>query len=251
MSSNKNLVIDATIGPRLLELCGTRGLSFSELSRRTEINRSTLTRMLKGQRPVQAAELTRLLKVLRVRRRDFLPQLAVGGPPTPEPTTARPESVPVDIQALEDQLRLAIDQRDDLADQVERLCAELRVERAERVNELAEVRDRHLREVVDLRNQFLAELTKALDEAADAVARDEKAKAALGVVLAELTRRDRAEAEQGSRGGRTARSTSETTTDSASSDSRSWVETAAGIAAGLGGLALGTWLLTSKRAERG
>lgn len=251
MSSNKNLRSDATIGSRLLELCGTRGLSVSELARRTEINRSTLTRMLKGQRPVQAGELTRLLKVLRVRRRDFLPQPAIVEPPPPEPTVAPPEQVPIDIQALEDQLRLAIEQRDDLADQVERLCAELRVERAERVNELAEIRDQHMREVVDLRNKFLAELTKALDEAADAVARDEKAKAALGVVLTELTRRDRAEAEQGSRGGRTVRSASETTTDSASADSGSWVETAAGIAAGLGGLALGTWLLASKRAERG
>jgi transcriptional regulator with XRE-family HTH domain len=190
MSSNKNSVLDVTIGPRLLELSSARGVSFSELSRRTEINRSTLTRMLKGQRPVQAAELTRILKVLRVRRRDFLPRL---GPPGPEPKAAPPERVPVDIQALEDQLRLAIEQRDDLADQVERLCAELRVERSERVNELAEIRDQHMREVVDLRNKFLAELTKVLEEAADAVARDEKARAALGVVLAELTRRDRAE----------------------------------------------------------
>jgi transcriptional regulator with XRE-family HTH domain len=250
MSSNKNLVLDATIGPRLLELCGTRGVTVSRLARRTEINRSTLTRMLKGQRPVQATELTRILKVLRVRRRDFLPQPAVVEPPPPELTAAPPEEVPVDIQALEQQLRLAIEQRDDLADQVERLCAELRVERAERVNELAELRDQHMRDVVDLRNKFLAELTKALEEAADAVARDEKARAALGVVLAELTRREQADAEQGPRGGRTARSPSETTTDS-STDSRSWVETAAGIAAGLGGLALGTWLLASKRAERG
>ncbi len=250
MSSNKNSVLDATIGPRLLELCSARGVSFSELSRRTEINRSTLTRMLKGQRPVQAAELTQILKVLRVRRRDFLPQPAVVGPPLPEPTTAPTEQVPVDTQALEDQLRLAIEQRDDLADQVERLCAELRVERSERVNELAEIRDKHMREVVDLRNNFLTELTKAHEEAADAVARDEKARAALGVVLAELTRREQAGAEQGPRDGRTARSTSETTTDS-STDSGSWVETAAGIAAGLGGLALGTWLLASKRAERG
>lgn len=247
MSSNKNSVLDATIGPRLLGLCSARDVSFSELSRRTEINRSTLTRMLKGQRPVQAAELTRILKVLRVRRCDFFPQTAVVGPPLPEPTAAPPEQVPVDTQALEDQLRLAIEQRDDLADQVERLCAELRVERSERVNELAEIRDSHMREVVDLRNNFLAELTKALEEAADAVARDEKARAALGVVLSELTRRDQADAEQGPRGGRTARSASETTMDSASADSRSWVETAAGIAAGLGGLALGTWLLTSKR----
>ena len=242
MSSNKNSVLDATIGPRLLGLCSARDVSFSELSRRTEINRSTLTRMLKGQRPVQAAELTRILKVLRVRRCDFFPQTAVVGPPLPEPTAAPPEQLQVDIQALEDQLRLAIEQRDDLADQVERLCAELRVERSERVNEIAELRDQHMREIVELRRKFHAAQAATLEEAQ---ARDEKASAALGAV-AELNSREQA-ASHGPRDARSPRPAPPPGPRPREGNAPSWAEAATGIAVGLGGLALGTWLIASKR----
>ncbi len=235
MASSKKPILDLALAPRLLELCGVRGVTFSDLARRTDINRTTLTRILKGQRPAQPAELSRILKVLRVRRRDFLVQ-----PATPEPLSepiTPPAAPQVDVQDLERQLRLAIEQRDDLADQVERLCAELRVERSERVNELAEVRHRHMQEMVELRRSFQAEQMKTLE---DAQARDEKASVALGAAIAELNRREQANTQPRPAG---------PVAEPSHADNRppSWGETAAGIAAGIGGLALGTWLLASKR----
>lgn len=244
MPSSKQPAIDLALAPRLLELCGARGVSFSDLARRTDINRTTLTRILKGQRCAQAGELSRILKVLRVRRRDFFSQ-----PSTPdllsEPATA-PAEKQVDVQDLERQLRLASEQRDDLADQVERLCAELRSERSARVNELAEVRHRHMQEMVELRRHFQTEQMKTLE---DAQARDEKASAMLSAAAAELNRRDQAGGQQGPRDGRAPRPAPAPTADPSPDRSGppSWGETAAGIAAGIGGLALGTWLLASKR----
>ena len=244
MASHKQPVIDLALAPRLLELCEARGVSFSDLARRTDINRTTLTRILKGRRYAQPGELSRILKVLRVRRRDFFSQ-----PSTPEllPEAATPlAEKQVDVQDLERQLGLASEQRDDLADQVERLCAELKSERSARVNELAEVRHRHMQEMVELRRHFQTEQMKTLE---DAQARDEKASMALGAVVAELNRRDQAGAQQGPRDGRTSRPAAAPAGDTTADDSRppSWGETAAGIAAGIGGLALGTWLLASKR----
>lgn len=242
MASSKKPTLDLALAPRLLELCGVRGVTFSDLARRTDINRTTLTRILKGQRCTQPDELSRILKVLRVRRRDFLSQPAT---PLSEPITP-PAAPQVDVQDLERQLRLAIEQRDDLADQVERLCAELRVERSERVNELAEVRHRHMQEMVELRRCFQAEQMKTLE---DAQARDEKASVALGAAIAELNRREQASAQQGPHDSRSTRPADAPAAESSPADSRpsSWGETAAGIAAGLGGLALGTWLLASKQ----
>ncbi len=242
MTASKKPVVDATIAPRLLELCSARGVSFSDLARRTDINRTTLTRIVKGQRCAHPGELSRILKVLRVRHRDFFTQ-----PPAaelPEPTAPSTEAY-VDVQELERQLRLAVEQRDDLADQVERLCAELRVERSERLNELAELRHRHMQEIVELRRHFQAEQMKTLE---DAQARDEKASIALGAAVAELNRRDQASGQQGSHDRRAPRPAAGSAGDPTADDCRppSWVETAAGIAAGIGGLTLGAWLLTSK-----
>lgn len=231
MASNNKSITDPTIAPRLLELCAGRGVTISDLARRTDISRTTLTRTLKGQRCVHPAELSRILKVLRVRRRDFF---------------ARPAETHVNIEELERQLRLAVEQRDELADQVERLCAELRVERSERVNELAELRHKHMQELVELRRGFQAQHLETLE---DAQTRDEKASAALGAAIAELNRRDQARAQPGPRDGRPTRPAAAPAPDPAPVDDRppSWGETAAGIAAGIGGIALGTWLLTSKR----
>ena len=242
MASSKKPILDLAPAPRLLELCDVRGVTFSDLARRTDINRTTLTRILKGQRCTQPDELSRILKVLRVRRRDFLSQ-----PATPEPLSEpiTPSAAPqVDVQDLERQLRLAIEQRNDLADQVERLCAELRVERSERVNELAEVRHRHMQEMVELRRSFQAEQMKTLE---DAQARDEKASVVLAAAIKELNRRDQSSAQQGPQESRASRTATAQTPDSSPTEGPSWGETAAGIAAGLGGLALGTWLLASKR----
>lgn len=244
MASNNQSITDPTIAPRLRELCGARGVSISDLARRTDINRTTLTRTLKGQRYAHPAELSRILKVLRVRRRDFF-----APPAIPEPElVATPPEAPVDVQELERQLRLAVEQRDELADQVERLCAELRVERSGRVNELAELRHQHMQEMVELRRSFQAEQLKTLE---DAQARDEKASAALGAAIAELNRRDQASTQPGPRDRRPTPPPPPPAPapDPAPVDDRppSWGETAAGIAAGIGGLALGTWLLTSKR----
>ncbi len=240
MASSKKPILDLALAPRLLELCDVRGVTFSDLARRTDINRTTLTRILKGQRPAQPGELSRILKVLRVRRRDFLSQPAT---PLSEPIT--PSAAPqVDVQELERQLRLATEQRDDLADQVERLCAELRVERSERVNELAEVRHRHMQEMVELRRSFQAEQMKTLEYAQ---ARDEKASVVLAAAIKELNRRDQSSAQQGPQESRASRTATAQTPDSSPTEGPSWGETAAGIAAGLGGLALGTWLLASKR----
>jgi len=136
-----------------------------------------------------APEDRRTLKVLRVRQRDFFAQPAAAE--LPEPTAPSTEAH-VEVQEFERQLHLAVEQRDDLADQVERLCAELRVERSERINELAEVRHRHMQEVVELRRHFQAEQMKTLE---DAQARDEKASMVLGAAVAELNRRDQAGAQ--------------------------------------------------------
>lgn len=243
MASSKQPIVDLALAPRLLELCGTRGVSFSDLARRTDINRTTLTRILKGQRSARPGELSRILKVLRVRHRDFFPQ-----PPSPEPLPepAPPTETQVDVHDLERQLRIATEQRDDLADQVERLCAELRSERTERINELAELRHQHMQEVVDLRRQFQAEQMKTLE---DAQARDEKASVVLRAAMAELNRRDQAGAQQGPRDGRAPRPAPAPAADPshAQDGPPSWGEAVAGIAAGIGGLALGTWLLASKR----
>ena len=243
MALSKQPVIDLALAPRLLELCEARGVSFSDLARRTDINRTTLTRILKGRRYAQPGELSRILKVLRVRRRDFFSQ-----PSTPEllPEAATPlAEKQVDVQDLERQLGLASEQRDDLADQVERLCAELKSERSARVNELAEVLHRHMQEMVELRRHFQTEQMKTLE---DAQARDEKASMMLSAAAAELNRRDQASAQEGHSDGRAPRQ-APAPADPAADDSRppSWGETAAGIAAGVGGLALGTWLLASKR----
>ena len=243
MASSKQPVIDLALAPRLLELCDARGVSFSDLARRTDINRTTLTRILKGQRCAQPGELSRILKALRVRQRDFFSHPATAELPEPTAPSTEPH---VDVQEIERQLRLAVEQRDDLADQVERLCAELRVERSERVNELAEVRHRHMQEAVELRRHFQTEQMKVLE---DAQARDEKASMALCAAMAELNRRDQAGAQQGSRDGQAPRPSAAPAGGPTAEDSGppSWGETAAGIAAGIGGLALGTWLLGSKR----
>jgi transcriptional regulator with XRE-family HTH domain len=239
MGASKKPVISLALAPRLLELCATRGVSFSDLARRANINRTTLTRILKGQRCARPGELSSILRVLRVRQRDFFTPPAVPEQ-LPEPP-ARPASPQFDVEALEHQLRLAVEARDDLADQVERLCAELRVERSERVNELAEVRHQHMQEMVELRRHFQAEQMKTLE---DAQARDEKASAALGSAIAELNRRDHASTQQGARDGRPAAPSA----NSSPTDNRSppWSEAAASIVAGIGGLALGSWLLASK-----
>lgn len=113
MTASKKPVVDATIAPRLLELCIARGVSFSDLARRTDINRTTLTRIVKGQRCAHPGELSCILKALRVRHRDFFAQPAAAG--LPEPTAPSAEAH-VDVQELERQLRLAVEQRDDLAD---------------------------------------------------------------------------------------------------------------------------------------
>ena len=240
MAASKKPVINLALAPRLLELCGARGISFSHLARRADINRTTLTRILKGQRCARPGELSSILRVLRVRQRDFFSPPAVSEQ-LPEPP-APPAEPQVDVQALEHRLRLAVEARDDLADQVERLCAELRVERSERVNELAEVRHQHMQEMVELRRHFQAEQMKTLE---DAQTRDEKASAALGAAITELNRRDHARAQQGARDGRPA--TPSANSSPTDNSPPSWSEAAAGIAAGLGGLALGTWLLASKR----
>ena len=241
MASHKNPVLDQDLAARLVELCVGRGMTFSDLARRTDINRTTLTRILRGQRCANRGELSRILKVLRVRHREFFAQSTA----TERSEPPRSAEVHVDVQEFERELRLAVEQRDDLAEQVERLCAELRVERSERVNELADLRHRHMQELVDLRRHFQAEQMKTLE---DAQARDEKASMVLGAAVAELNRRDQASAQQGHSDGR-APGQAPVPADPAAVDSRppSWGETAAGIAAGIGGLALGTWLLASKR----
>ncbi len=245
MASNKKPVLDTTIAPRLRQLCGERSLSFSELARRTGISRATVTRILKGQRSAQPAELSQILKTLRVRRRDFIvplespePQL----PPQPQLMLPPPGLQVVEIQELEQQLHRALQDRDDLADQVERLCAELRVERSERVNEIAELRDQHMREIVELRRKFHAAQAATLEEAQ---ARDEKASAALGAV-AELNSREQA-ASHGPRDARSPRPAPPPGPPPPEGNAPSWAEAATGIAVGLGGLALGTWLIASKR----
>ena len=244
MASNKKPVLDTTIAPRLRQLCGERSLSFSELARRTGISRATLTRILKGQRSAQPAELRQILKTLRVRRRDFIVPLESPEPQLPPQLMLPPPSPQlVEIQELEQQLHRALQDRDDLADQVERLCAELRVERSERVNEIAELRDQHMREIVELRRKFHAAQAATLEEAQ---ARDEKASAALGAVVAELNSRDQA-ASHGPRDARSPRPAPAPSPPPAEDNAPSWAEAATGIAVGLGGLALGTWLITSKR----
>ena len=198
MTSTKKPLIDPTLAPRLRELCDARGVSCSDLARRTDINRTTLTRILRGQRAAHPAELSRILKGLRIRRRGFFSRSAV--PDLIPELVTQPLAAHVDVQELERQLRLAVEQRDDLADQVKRLCAELRVERSERLNELADVRGKHIQELVELRNHFQSEQMKHLE---DAQARDEKASTALGAAIAELNRRDHSSPQPGSRGGRT------------------------------------------------
>lgn len=246
MASNKKPVLDTTIAPRLRQLCDERSLSVSELARRTGISRATLTRILKGQRSAQPAELRQILKTLRVRRRDFIvplespePQL----PPQPPLMLPPPSLQLVEIQELEQQLHRALQDRDDLADQVERLCAELRVERSERVNEIAELRDQHMREIVEIRRKFHAAQAATLEEAQ---ARDEKASAALGAVVAELNSREQA-ASRGPRDTSSPRPAPATSPPPPEDSAPSWAEAATGIAVGLGGLALGTWLIASKR----
>jgi transcriptional regulator with XRE-family HTH domain len=244
MASNKDPVLDTTIAPRLRQLCAERSLSFSELARRTGISRATVTRTLKGQRSAQPAELRQILKTLRVRRRDFIVPLESPEPQLP-PQLMLPPPRPqlVEIEELERQLHRALQDRDDLADQVERLCAELRVERSERVNEIAELRDQHMRETVELRHKFHAAQAATLEEAQ---ARDEKASAALGAVVAELNSRDQT-ASHGPRDARSPRPAPAPSPPPPEDNAPSWAETATGLAVGLGGLALGTWLIASKR----
>jgi hypothetical protein len=200
---------------------------------------------LKGQRSAQPAELRQILKTLRVRRRDFIVSLESPEPQLPpRPRLMLPPSLQlVEIQEIEQQLHRALQDRDDLADQVERLCAELRVERSERVNEIAELRDQHMREIVEIRRKFHAAQAATLEEAQ---ARDEKASAALGAVVAELNRRDQTAA-PGPRDARSPRPTPAPSPPPPEDNAPSWAEAATGIAVGLGGLALGTWLIASKR----
>jgi len=245
MASNKKPVLDTTIAPRLRQLCGERSLSFSELARRTGISRATLTRILKGQRSAQPAELRQILKTLRVRRRDFIVPLESPEPQLPpQPRLLLPPSLQlVEIQEVEQQLHRALQDRDDLADQVERLFAELRVERSDRVNEIAELRDQHMREIVELRRKFHAAQAATLEEAQ---ARDEKASAALGAVVAELNSREQA-ASHGPRDARSPRPAPAPSPPPSEDNAPSWAEAATGIAVGLGGLALGTLLIAAKR----
>lgn len=212
MPSPKKSDIAPVLGPRLRELCRERGLSCSELARRSGLSVGIVRRILNAERPVQPTERRSIARALRVKIGDL-------------------HSKPIAIVAPEETARGQVEQeRDELRAQVEQLHEALTTERAARAAEIAELRDQHMRELASLRSRFHEEHVKALGEAQE---REEKLAAALQVALEEID----------GRGERTP----PTPAHASGGPSSSVVETLAGVAAGIGGLALTTLLLRAKR----
>jgi len=215
MPSPKKSDIAPVLGPRLRELCGERGLSCSELARRSGLSVSIVRRILNAGRPVQPTERRSIARALRIKIGDLL---------APQP--AEP-----DILATAETARRQMEQeRDELRAQVDQLHEALTTERAARAAEIAELRDLHMRELAVLRSRFHDEHVKALGEAQE---REEKLAAALHVAL---------EAIDG-----LGERTPPTPAHASGGRSSSVTETLAGVAAGIGGLALTTLLLRAKR----
>lgn len=215
---------------RLQRLHAAQGMSCGELARRSGVDVDRTEDILAGRRIATPLELRRLLKALVAAGRDGAverPAWQAG------PRTGRDE-----LTARRD---CALRERDELQAEVEQLHEALHAERSSRTNALADLRDAHMREVVAMRRHFHEEIMETRDAAQ---AREDKLIAALRMAHAELTCRARSASSaaapppHGPSNPSSGRASEERTT--------SWIETAAGVAIGLGGLALGTWLATSK-----
>lgn len=203
------------LGPRLRRLCGERGLSCSELARRSGLGVGIVRRILNAGRPVQPAERRSLARALRVKIGDLV----------------APEAAPGLAAVAETPRRRLERERDELLAQVEQLQGALTAERDARAAELVELRDQHMRELALIRSRFHDELVKALGEAQE---REEKLAAALNVALEAIDRLG-----DGTQPAPPAHASG--------GQASSVVETLAGVAAGIGGLALTTVLLRAKR----
>ncbi|MDC0670540.1 helix-turn-helix domain-containing protein [Nannocystis radixulma] len=206
--------VTPVLGSRLRQLCGERGLSCSELARRSGLGVGVVRRILNAGRPVQPAERRSLARALRVKIRDLI---ALEAPPG--------------LAAVAETPRGRLErERDDLLAQVEQLQDALTAERVARAAEIAELRDQHMRELALLRSGFHEEQVKALGEAQE---REEKLAAALNVALDAIDR--------------LGDGTPPAPAHASGAQPSSVVETLAGVAAGIGGLALTTVLLRAKR----
>lgn len=215
MPTPKRPNVAPVLGPRIRELCGERGLSCSELARRSGLGVGIVRRILNAGRPVQPAERRSIARALRVKIGDLL----------------APQRAESDILMAAETARRQMDQeRDELRAQVDQLHEALTTERAARAAEIAELRDQHMRELALLRSRFHDEHVKALGEAQE---REEKLAAALHVALEEIDGRGEG--------------TPPTPAHASGGRSSSVVETLAGVAAGIGGLTLTTLLLRAKR----
>lgn len=228
MSTRKRTPTESFLLGRLKRLHAAQGMSCGELARRSGVDDDRVESILAGRRHADPLELRRLFKALVAESQSVERPACRAGPRTgrDEPTAQRDSG---------------LRERDELQAEVEQLREVLRAERSARTNALADLRDEHMREVVAMRQHFHDEITDARDAAQ---AREDKLIAALRMAHAELSCRARstpttaAPPPHGSTSPPSGRTSEERTT--------SWIETAAGVAIGLGGLALGTWLATSK-----
>lgn len=214
---------------RLQRLRAAQGISCDELARRSGVDVDRTEDILAGRRIATPLELRRFFKTLVTTSRGVAVERSAW---QTGPRTSRDE--------LTAQRDSALRERDELQAEAEQLHEALHAERSSRTNALADLRDAHMREVVSMRQHFHDELTEACDAAQ---AREEKLIAALRMAHAELTCRARS----ASAAAPPAHGPSKPSSGRASEErTTSWIETAAGVAIGLGGLALGTWLATSK-----
>lgn len=133
-----------------------------------------------------------------------------------------------------------------LRGKIDTLGRQLAAERAARSAEVAELRDRHMRELAELCSNFYNEQNKVLGEAQD---RAEKLTMALHVALDEVDRLSRAAPRRPAYPGPVSCdpvAPPPATSAAAAGPKSAFAEKIAPLLAGLG-VAFGTWLLTSKR----
>lgn len=265
----KQTTLDPVVGARIRELCGERLLSIAELARRSGLSPGVLRRIVGATRPVEPAERRSIARALGVKAQDLV-RAKIVDPDLAAAVLARPklERERDDLRKEVEELRKALAaaqvareaalaearalklpaRADDVQEfavlhaRADALRQDLTAERAARRAEVAELRDQHLREVAAMRSNLYEEHVKALGEAQD---REVKLSEALSIALDENERLARAASggppsHRGPPPGATA-------SPASTSESRSSLAEKLAVVMGLSGVALGTWLLSSKR----
>jgi transcriptional regulator with XRE-family HTH domain len=258
---------DPAFGVRVRELCTEQHLPLAELARRSGLSPGVLRRIVGATRPVQPAERRSIARALGVK----VQELARKKVAVPAAEVAVRRQLEQERDALREQVdalraelsaeraaRSAQHERethaqaddaeelDALRGQVDTLSRQLAAERAARSAEVAELRERHMRELAHLRTSFYNEQDTALGEAQE---RAEKLTVALHVALDEVDRLSRAAPRRPAYTGPVSCdpvAPPPAPPAAAAGPNSAFTEKIAPLLAGLG-VAFGTWLLTSKR----